>query len=55
MAKKLVRQCSWCRKIFCDGKWRVDAEVDWNGVEITHTICPVCLRKVKKEKTDEIQ
>ena len=41
-----VVMCSWCNRIKEDGKW-VEAEVF--ECEITHTICPDCFEKERRD------
>jgi hypothetical protein len=49
----LVRVCSWCKRMFVEGKWVPgDPQTDF----VTHTICDPCAKKYMREiETDEKQ
>jgi len=56
-AGRLVRMCSWCKKIERNQAWvKIEEAVEEVGLldalhlsRITHTICPECYRQMMRE------
>ena len=44
----MVSQCAWCKKVWFPAtqEWRW---LGYNFGEVTHTICPDCDKKVRKQ------